>query len=141
MVFFPSKSQLFSIFCSLRSQKIEKNCQVNEDPYMVHKHNGEFREGLIEKIPAFVSSFSGGNLTDVKRMRVNYFSEIELTPERLEHLDHIFVECDECGVKRTLEAVDDLLTGPKAHPSGVCAVQVCPTCAVLLKLPDAKVEV
>ena len=118
----------------------ESGLGSNEEPYLVHKHEGEFQEGLIDKIPAFVSSFSGGNINDIKRKRVNFFSEIELSRDRLEHLDHIFVECDECGVKRTLEAVDDLLVGSKAHPSGMCAVQVCPTCAVVLKLPDAKLE-
>ena len=56
-------------------------------------------------------------------------SEILLQNRRPEH---IFVTCQDCNAKRTIEDPSDLLREDKGNTTGRAAVAICPTCCVVI---------
>lgn len=89
---------------------------------------GAVREMVAKGTPIF-STFAGTKVEGAKLRRIGFMSEIVLAGRKPEH---IFVTCQDCKAKRTIEDPQDLLRADKGNTTGNAAVAICPTCCVVI---------
>ncbi|CAE7660838.1 unnamed protein product [Symbiodinium pilosum] len=90
---------------------------------------GRAVQDLVARGTPIFSTFAGTKVEGTKLRRIGFMSEIVLagrTPE------HIFVTCQDCKAKRTIEDPQDLLRPDKGNTTGNAAVAICPTCCVVI---------
>lgn len=99
-------------------------------PWTHHGEPAKDRIGALvaEGTPIF-STFAGTKVEGPKLRRISFMSEILLQNRRPEH---IFVTCQDCNAKRTIEDPSDLLREDKGNTTGRAAVAICPTCCVVI---------
>eukprot|EP00439_Symbiodinium_sp_Y106_P080126 s1762_g18.t2 len=89
---------------------------------------GAVREMVAKGTPIF-STFAGTKVEGARLRRIGFMSEIVLAGRKPEH---IFVTCQDCKAKRTIEDPQDLLRADKGNTTGNAAVAICPTCCVVI---------
>lgn len=105
------------------------------DPYadIPWEHHGEAEPAAILALSAagtpFFSTFAGMKVEGRMLRRVRFASRLELAGRRPEH---VFVNCPDCNVRRTIEDPLDLLRADKGNTTGDAAVVICPTCCVVI---------
>jgi len=113
----------------------EKYNEATADPStdLPWAHNGEPAPQEIRDLAAagtpFFSTFAGVRLEGAKLRRMRFMSRLQLAGRSP---GHIFVSCQDCKAKRTIEDPQDLLRVDKGNLTGKAAVAICPTCCVLI---------
>lgn len=113
----------------------EKYDEATADPYadLPWAHNGEPASQEIRDLAAtgtpFFSTFAGVRLEGAKLRRMRFMSHVQLAGRSP---GHIFVSCQDCKAKRTIEDPKDLLRADKGNLTSNAAVAICPTCCVLI---------
>jgi len=113
----------------------EKYDEATADPSadLPWAHNGEPAPQEIRDLAAagtpFFSTFAGVRLEGAKLRRMRFMSRLQLAGRSP---GHIFVSCQDCKAKRTIEDPQDLLRVDKGNLTGKAAVAICPTCCVLI---------
>merc|ERR1719362_489228 len=79
--------------------------------------------------PLFFSTFAGVRLEGAKLRRMRFMSHLQLGGRSP---GHVFVSCQDCKAKRTIEDPGDLLRADKGNLTRNAAVAICPTCCVLI---------
>lgn len=105
------------------------------DPYadIPWEHDGEpDPDAIIQAAAAgtpFFSIFAGEKMEGAKLRRVKFISRLDLQGRKP---GHVFIKCDSCKARKTIEDPQDMLRRDKGNTTGNAAVVICPTCCVLI---------